>query len=67
MKTSLFDRLKPEYKNRNWTYDSLKSKLQNYQFYGQLTLNDIWMMEYEFLTSLNENYKIFNLFQDEKA
>lgn len=67
METTLFDRLKPEYKNRKWSYESLKWKLQDYHSVGEISLKDIWMMESEFLISLREFHKVFNLFQDEEA
>lgn len=67
---NLLDRLKPEYhpnfRNREWSYDSLKWRLQEYSNVGDLKLRDIWMMESEFLISLKNIYDMFNLFNDEE-
>ena len=60
---TLLERLKPEYKDRNWSFNSLKTKLNSITNIGDLTLYDVFMMESEFSISAKDLSNIFNLFE----
>lgn len=62
---TLLERLKPEYQNHNWSFDSLKIKLDSITTLHDLTLGDIWMMEHEFLLSFRDLTNLINFFNHE--